>query len=146
MSRPKVSFDKLPGPQEVGPNTRFYIDYDWWEKSNLSLESYLSSRVDSEISFDNSAELVDTIDPHTGEVRQVSQFEFALQRYFQQLPDNYLQRASLVDAVFSVLLANGNRPMSAIEIADAVKRLPDVIFQTFGRGQVYRGIRPYIEE
>ncbi|MCO5186253.1 MAG: hypothetical protein M9965_20220, partial [Anaerolineae bacterium] len=87
-----------------------------------------------------------TIDPHTGEVRQVSQFEFALQRYFQQLPDNYLQRASLVDAVFSVLLANGNRPMSAIEIADAVKRLPDVIFQTFGRGQVYRGIRPYIEE
>ena len=110
------------------------------------MKSYLSSRVDSEISFDNSAEFQDTIDPHTGEVRQVSQFEFALQRYFSTIAGQLFAARIACGRCFSVLLANGNRPMSAIEIADAVKRLPDVIFQTFGRGQVYRGIRPYIEE
>jgi hypothetical protein len=145
MARPKVSFNKLPTRKKIGPNTRFHIDYDWWEKSNLSLESYLSSRVDTEISFEQSTEMIDTIDPHTGEVRQVSQFEFALQTYFQQLPDDYLQKATLVDAVFSVLLANGNRPMSATEIAAAVKRPPTTIYQTFGSGKVYRGIRPDYE-
>jgi hypothetical protein len=145
MSRPNVSFDKLPSRKDAGPNTRFYIDYDWWTKSNLSLESYLSSKVDSELSFEDSTDMVDTIDPHTGEVRQVTQFEYTLQGYFRQLPDDYLQRASLVDAVFSVLLANGNRPMSATEIASTVKRSPETIYQTFGRHQIYRGIRPYIE-
>lgn len=146
MSRPKVSFDKIPGRREVGPDTRFYIDYDWWETSNLSLESYLSSRVDADISLEESAEMVDMIDPYTGEVRQVDHFEYALQSYFSQLPENFLQRASLVDAVFSVLLANGNRPMTATEIAGFVKRSPQIVFQTFGRGKVYRGIRPYVED
>lgn len=143
MARPTVKI-KIPRKPRVDENTRFFIDYDWWSESNMSLESYLQSQLGYEISLEDDGNSVDLIDAETGEVRQLSGFEFAIQNYFnnQKSAEN-LQSGSLVNNVFTTLLGNGNRPMTATEIAVAVNRPPETIFRTLGKNQVYLGIRPY---
>ena len=48
----------------------------------------------------------------TGEVRRVDGFQYLVQAYFRQLPDDFVRNASLVDAAFCVLLSNANQPMT----------------------------------
>lgn len=129
------------------PDTQFYIDYDWWNSSNLDLKTYLYTRMSniSDMQIDFDAEEVDIVDPKTAEVRRVDGFQYMVQVYFSQLPDDFMASASLVDAVFCVLLANGNLPMSAREIAARVNRSPEVILRTFSGPRVYQGIRPVQE-
>jgi hypothetical protein len=142
MPRPKVIL-KPGNVQQVDENSRFHIDYGWWEQENLSLESYLNNRLGQTLVLDDSSQAIDLVDMRTGEVRQLSGFEFAVQYCFQQMPEGFMQRASLVDAVFYALLANGNRPMTAAEISAEIGRPADTIFKTLGTGKVYQGIRLY---
>lgn len=145
FSRPKP---KLKIPKRPGPDTRFYIDYDWWETSNLDLKTYLYTRLSDGggVHIDPEVEDVDLVDPKTAEVRRVDGFQYMVQVYFSQLPDDFMSSASLVDAVFCVLLANGNQPMTAHDIAERVHRTPDVIVRTFSGPRVYQGIRPLLDE
>lgn len=142
--RPKVKAPALKRPTE---DTRFYIDYDWWERSNLDLKTYLYTRlnVDEDLQLDTEIDKVDLVDPRTGEVRQVDGFQYVLQTYFSQLPEDFTTRTSLVDAAFCVLLANANQPMSAQEIAQRLQRPPAVILKTLGGPRVYQGIRPLFD-
>lgn len=142
--RPKVS-TRFLAQHKVGPESRFYIDYAWWDQNNISLEAHLRNSLGSDIPVDNTQEQYDTIDPHTGEVRTVSGFEYTLQAFFRQLPANFYERLSLVDACFVVLLANGNRPMRATEIAAEINHAPETIYLTLRGPQIHRGIRPYID-
>lgn len=143
--RPKLKAPILKRPTE---DTKFFIDYDWWERSNLDLKTYLYTRlnVGEDLQLDTDMENVDLVDSHTGEVRQVDGFQYVLQTYFSQLSDDFTARTSLVDAAFCVLLANANRPMSAKEIAQQVGRSTSVILKTLGGPRVYQGIRPTFEE
>lgn len=139
-SRPQVSI-KRPQISQAGPDTRFQIDYDWWTENNRSLESYLNSKLNQEISLEGDTTQIDLIDPITGQVHPLSGFEYAIQNYVSQLPEDFIRRSSLVDGTFFVLLANGNRPMTATEIAEQVGRSPDIVFKTLGSAQTYLGIR-----
>jgi len=143
--RPKLKAPALKRPKE---DTKFFIDYDWWERSNLDLKTYLYTRlnVGEELQLDTGMEKVDLVDSRTGEVRQVDGFQYVLQTYFSQLPEDFTARTSLVDAAFCVLLANANQPMKAQEIAQQVGRPTSVILKTLGGPRVYQGIRPIFEE
>lgn len=143
--RPKLRAPALKRPTE---DTKFFIDYDWWERSNLDLKTYLYTRlnVGEDLQLDTAMEKVDLVDSRTGEVRQVDGFQYVLQTYFSQLPDDFTARTSLVDAAFCVLLANANQPMTAQEIAQQVGRPASVILKTLGGPRVYQGIRPIFEE
>jgi hypothetical protein len=143
--RPKV---KAPVLKRPTVDTRIYIDYDWWERSNLDLKTYLYSRldIDEDLQLDTDMEKVDLVDQLTGEVHQVDGFQYVLQTYFSQLPQDFAARTSLVDAVFCVLLANANQPMAVREIAERLQRPPEVILRTLGGPQVYQGIRPLFDE
>jgi len=68
------------------PDTKFHIDFDWWDKSELDLKTYLFSRLDlgDESSLDMGVEQVDLVDENTGEVRTVDGFQYALQAYFSR--------------------------------------------------------------
>jgi methyltransferase-like protein len=125
-------------------DTKFHIDFGWWERSDLDLKTYLFSRlgIGDESSLELGVEFVDLVDPVTAEVRQVDGFQYALQTYFSQLPDDFVKQSSLVDAVFYVLLANANKPMSAQELADQVERDPDIVLKTISGARIYQGIRP----
>ena len=141
--RPKISATYLKRPSL---DTKFHIDFDWWDESDLDLKTYLFSRLDigDESTLDLGVDHVDLVDPETAEVRQVDGFQFALQTYFSQLPDDFAQQSSLVDAIFFVLLANANKPMSARELAQNVARDPDMVLKTISGGRIYQGIRPIL--
>lgn len=125
-------------------DTKFHIDFDWWERSELDLKTYLFSRLDvgDESSLDMGVEQVDLVDAETGEVRIVDGFQYALQAYFSQLPEEFVRHTSLVDAVFYVLLANANRPMTTGELSEWIGREPAVILKTLSGHRIYQGIRP----
>ncbi len=111
--RPKIKLNKI---KRATPDTDFFIDFDWWEESNLDMKTYLMSRLnlDEDASLDSEFEHVDLIDSKTGEVHQVDGFQYIVQAYFHQLPDDFLTNASLVYAAFFILLANDNKPMTAM--------------------------------
>ncbi|MGB1249547.1 MAG: hypothetical protein ACPG8W_02875 [Candidatus Promineifilaceae bacterium] len=146
MARPKVSI-KVPKRPRIDENTRFYIDYTWWEESNRSLQSYISTRLGHDIQIDETKASVDMIDPETAEVRRLSGFEFAVQAYFSQdfSEEGGSQSGSLVDGVFAAILSNGNLPMTAAEIAEKVGRPAETVYRTVGSGKIYQGIRPHLD-
>jgi hypothetical protein len=143
--RPKI---KLTSLQRTTPDTKFKIDFDWWDESNLDLKTYLLSRfsLGDEASFEAEFDQVDLVDSRTGEVHQVDGFQYLIQAYFHRLPEDFITHASLVDATFCVLLANANQPMSGREIAERINRPAEVIVRTLGGSNVYQGIRPIFED
>jgi hypothetical protein len=49
---------------------------------------------------------------------------------------------ALVDSVFRVFLANGNKPLTPEELGEILNRPPATILRTFSGLRVYKGIRP----
>lgn len=146
MSNPRPKLKGIVPTKRATPDTLFYIDYDWWDKSDLDLKTYLYTRLNiEEGSLDNSISEVDIISPETGMVQRVDGFQYVIQSHFSQLPGDFLERASLVDAVFCALLANANQPMSVREISERIGRTQDVILKTIGGRQIFHGIRPVQE-
>jgi len=134
--------------RRVTPETRFYIDYGWWDEGHLDLRTYLLTRLSmgGEFGSELPAERVDLVDSRTGEVRQVDAFQYLVQSYFSRQGNDMAMQGSLVDAVFSVLLANGNEPMAIGAIAERLRRPVDLLIKTFGGPQIYNGIRPLFDE
>ncbi len=143
--RPKITLNKV---KRATAETPFYIDFDWWDDSNLDMRTYLMTRLElgEDVSLDAEFDKVDLIDSRTGEVHQVDGFQYIVQAYFHQVPDDFLTNASLVDAAFCILLANANQPMTAAEIAERIGRQPDVVVRTLGGPKIYQGIRPVFDE
>lgn len=143
--RPKLKAKLLT---KTTPETKFFVDFEWWEKSDLDIKTYLYSRLpieEDETSMDLERELIDLVDMQTGQVRQVDGFQYIIQAYFRQMPKDFLRQTSMVDAVFCALLANANEPMSAVELAEIVGRQVDVILKTLGGPRIYQGIRPVFD-
>ncbi len=145
-TRPKVKPTAL---RQLTPDTKFHIDYNWWKESGRDLRTYLVTRLSlgEDIAADSNLETVDMVDLRTGEVRQVDGFQFLVRAYFNQQPHDFTVHTSLVDAVFTVLLANGNEPTPASEIAERVKRPVDLLLKTLASSsQTFLGIRPVYDE
>ena len=139
--RPKI---KLTSLKRTTPDTKFMIDFEWWEESNLDLKTYLLSRfsLGDETSLEAEFDQVDLVDTETGEVHQVDGFQYLIRAYFHRLPEDFITHASLVDATFCVLLANANQPLSGREIAERIDRPAEVVVRTLGGAKIYQGIRP----
>jgi len=142
-SNPRPKLKNITPLKRATADTLFYIDYDWWEKSDLDLKTYIFNRLDiGDGEMDTNTDEVDLVSPDTGEVRRVDGFQYVVQTYFSQLPDDFIAKGSLVDAVFCTILANANQPMSAKQIAERINRTPDVVLKTIGGPKIYQGIRP----
>ena len=143
--RPKFNISSVKRPTF---DTSYHIDYEWWDQEDIDLKTYLVSRLPNESDVDLDAEMdeVDIVDMQTGSVRRVDGFEYVLQTYFNQLPDDFLSRLPLAEGVFYTLLANANQPLTVREIAERVGRSPDVILNLVSGARVYKGIRPMYEK
>ncbi len=148
MSRPRVP-SSLVRPTL---DTLFHIDYEWWKRTNSDLELYLTQHLCPEhrkaLAAEPASELTlrDWIDPETGQVHRVDPLRYALLSHCSRQPDYITDRTSLVDAVFRVLLATGNRPLTATELAERIGRPGETILRTLSGAEVYRGVRPYSPE
>lgn len=128
-------------------DTPFHVDYDWWERSGLDISIELRSHLCREHkeafgqAFD-ATEKIDWIDQATGEVQRVNGLQHVLRVHCSKQPDYIHDDLPLIDAVFRVLLAGGNKPMTSKELSGMIGHSPDRIVRTLGGRRTYKGIRP----
>jgi hypothetical protein len=126
--------------------TKFYIDYDWWEQSRDDLQVYLLTHLMPEqqqaLEHRDLREVFDYVHPETGEVFQVDALGLAI-RESSKREDFITGHIGLIDSVFRALLVNGNHPLNALELAQTTGRDASTILKTIGGVRIYRGIRPF---
>jgi hypothetical protein len=131
----------------VKPNTQtlFRIDFDWWKSHDNNWRVYMLSCLcpAHQAMFENSSSEIwlDWIDPQTAEVKILDGMEHILLTHCAKQPDFINANTSIVDAVFRILLANQNKPMTLIEIGQKINRPPEILLRTLAGSQVYKGIR-----
>jgi len=127
--------------------TPFHIDFEWWRENDNSWRVALESLLcpEHKEAFSNLAEgqQIDWIDPETAEVRPMDGLQHVLIDHCARQPDFLTEHTALVDAVFRILLAGGNLPMSAEELGLRLGRPADIILRTIAGPRVYKGLRPY---
>lgn len=126
-------------------DTKFHIDYSWWDRSSEDLRLYLLSHLLPEqrerLSQSEAGSTVDYVDPESGEVKQLDELGLAIQMAAQD-PNFINPHTSLVDSIFRVFLANGNIALSPRELAERTGRPAALILKTLSGAQIYKGIRP----
>lgn len=130
--------------------TRYHIDYDWWDKADRDLDVYLRSHLcaDHQEAFTqiDASAMVDSVHPETAEVARVVGIQHTLISHCALQPDYLTPQTTLINAVFRIFLANGNMPLTTVELGERLDRPPQMILRTLSGSRVYKGIRPYIED
>ena len=131
-----------------GLDTPFHIDFEWWQENDRSWRVYLQSLLcevhRESFAEEESGELLDVVDPSTAEVRTVDGLQHTVMTHCAHQPGFLTLHTSLVESIFRLLLANGNQPMTANELAQQLGRPAHTILRTIGGTRVYRGIRPLV--
>jgi len=131
-------------------DTRYHIDYNWWNRSERDLRVYLYSHLCPEhqelYKTHTDTEDIDWIDPDTGEVQRVDGLQHTLHLHCSQQPGYLTTHTTLVDAVFRVFLANGNLPLTVRDLGKRLSKDPQMILRTLAGAQVYKGLRPMPEQ
>lgn len=129
--------------------TKFHIDFDWWQKNDRDWRVYLRSNLCPEhqetFSDFKVNQQVDWIDPETAEVQRVDGLQHVLISHCAKQPGFITQHSAIVDATFRIFLANGNTPMTAVELGERLGKPATTILRTFSGMRVYKGIRPSID-
>jgi hypothetical protein len=129
-------------------NTPFHIDFDWWRGTDNNWHVALQSLLcpEHQEAYANLAEgqMIDWVDPETAEVRALDGLQNTLINHCARQPGFLDEHTVLVDAIFRLLLANGNTPMSAEELGAHLNRPADMILKTIAGSRVYKGLRPYV--
>ena len=127
-------------------NTPFHIDFNWWQGTDnnwrIFLRDYLCADHREALSNTPGEIQVDSVDPETAEVRPVDGLQHLLINHCARQPDFVTTNTAMVDAVFRVLLANGNQPMTPVQLGAAINQPAEKILRTFSSATVYKGIRP----
>ncbi len=141
--------ERPSGLVKPGVDTKFHIDYSWWDRSDEDLRLYILSHLPPEqrdaLTADVKEQLVDYIDPETGEVFQVDSLGMAIQVASRD-PNYITSQTPLVDSIFRVFLANGNTPLSARELEVRTGRPAATILKMLSGSRVWKGIRPVQSE
>lgn len=129
-----------------GLHTSYHIDFDWWKNHDANwrvfLLSYLCPEHQAAFSGAESSTMIDWVDPETAEVHQVDGLQSTLMDHCARLEGFYTEKTALVDAIFRVFLANGNAPLSPLDLSDKIGRPAETILRTISSPNVYKGIRP----
>lgn len=128
-------------------DTRYHIDYSWWERNpEEELRTYILSHLPPEqrdqLAQVTESQVLDYIDPETGEVMQVDEIGLAIQNAAKD-PNFINQQTPVVDSIFRVFLSNGNQPLSSRELEARIGKPAATIFKMLSGGRVWKGIRPY---
>ena len=127
-------------------HTKFHIDFDWWDEQSRNFRVHLLGHLCPECSArykDHvSAEMIDWVDADTAEVTRVDGLWHSLRVCCSLRPDYVNERTPLTTAVFRTFLANGNRPLTSLELQDKIGRPAETILRTIGGFRVYSGIKP----
>lgn len=131
-------------------HTKFHIDFSWWEKQNKDIRVFMRELLCPECSEalreTPDTQMVDMVDPETAEVTRVYAVWEAIRSCCSLKPDYITPELPLVESIFRIFLANGNRPLSVLELHARVdKQPPETILRLLTKGQIYKGIKPVLE-
>ena len=126
----------------------FHIDFDWWRANDrnwrVALESMLCPEHQQAFASLPEGQTIDWVDPGTAEVRQMDGLQHTLISHCAKQAEFLDAHTVVVEAIFRLLLANGNTPMTAEELGVRLNRPPEVILKTIAGPRVYKGLRPYV--
>lgn len=127
--------------------TKFHIDFTWWEKQNKDIRVFMRDLLCAEckelLASQPGSSMVDMIDPETAEVTKVDALWEAIRACCSKTPGYLTADTPILDGIFRVFLANGNKPLSVLQLHERLDKKPaDVILRMLTRGQVYLGIKP----
>jgi hypothetical protein len=129
--------------------TPFHIDFQWWQDRDRNWRVFLQNllcpehqQVFAEMPED---QMVDFVDPVTAEVQRVDGLQHVLITHCAKLDGFISPHTTLVDAIFRIFLANGNIPMTPLELAQIAGRPADLILRVLTGDRIYRGLRPLME-
>jgi hypothetical protein len=129
--------------------TRYHIDFAWWQKNandwHVHLTSLLCSEHKDMFNRLQEGELTDFVDPETAEVRPMDGLQQIILTHCARQPDFVTGQTAMVEAVFRTFLSNGNGPLSAQELSERLGRPANTILITLSGPRVYKGIRPILE-
>lgn len=129
--------------------THFHIDFNWWQERDRDWRVFLQSLLCPEHQeiFAELPEghLVDFVDPMTAEVQRVDGLQHVLISHCAKLDGFISPHTTLVDAIFRIFMANGNIPMTPLELSQQSGRSPDLILRVMTGEQIYWGLRPVLE-
>jgi hypothetical protein len=130
--------------------TPYHIDFAWWQKTDnswrVAMESLLCAEHQHIFADLPEGQMVDWIDSETAEVQPMDGIQHILISHCARQQEFLNEHTALVEAVFRLLLANENKPMSAEELSRRLNRPAEVILKTIAGPRVYRGLRPYAGE
>ena len=131
-------------------DTEFHVDFDWWSENKrdlrVVLHQHLCRSCRGVYESHLGSETIDWIDPDSAEVQPVDGLWHALRTHCSLEPDYIIESTPIVDAILRVFLANGNTPLTAVELGRQVNQPADKILRVVGRGRVYSGIKPVSQE
>ncbi|MGB2895794.1 MAG: hypothetical protein WBB65_06470 [Anaerolineales bacterium] len=131
-------------------DTKFHIDYEYWDRADRDLNIYLRSHLcpeHQEVYADVEADtLVDSVNLKTAEVTRVQGIQHTLISHCALRPDYLTPQTTMVNAIFRVFLSNGNSPLTSKELGEILNRPARTILRMLSAGRVYKGIRPLLED
>ncbi len=125
-------------------DTKFHIDFKWWQTKGKNLRSQIRSHLCSECqeSFED-GETFDWVDPATGEVFELDTMWHCAYTKCSQAPEFIDTRTPVTAAIFRAFITTNNAPLTPIEIYEKIqKKSPELILRTIGGRNIYQGIRP----
>ncbi len=129
--------------------TPFHVDFEWWKQNDrnwhVELRDLLCPEHQQAFADLPEDQLIDWVDPETAEVHPMDGLQNALVTHCARQEGFIGAQTTLVDAVFRLLLSNGNAPLSAAELGRRLGRPPEIILRTLSGPHVYKGIRPVSE-
>ena len=128
-------------------DTPFHIDWGWFERNNLSAQSAIYNQICEthrhEVAPD-ATEPVDYIDPATGEVFPMDPMREMILSLCQWEDDYITGEMPVNQALFRLLLATNNRPITPSEMASHLKRVDaNTLLRLLTSGSVSYGIVPH---
>ncbi len=125
--------------------TPFHIDYSWFERSGEDLRREILSQLPHEqrtrITGEDDSQILDYIDPDSGEVFELDEIGMAIQEAAKDT--SFINpHTSVIDSIFRVFLVNGNLALTPNQLAERIGRPAALILKTLNGGRVYKGIRP----
>ena len=137
--------DKKPVYMKVTVDTPLCIDFDYWKSKEENWRTLLSGYLCDEHyaqfkESEESSELIDVVNPETGEVEQKDVLVDCLFSHCSKQTDFIPENGPLTDSIFRVFLSRDNQPLSASELSEILNKNANTVLKTL-TSRTYRGIR-----
>ena len=140
-----AEIEKKTAYMKLTVDTPLFIDFEFWKSKEENWRSILSGYLCEEHlaqfrEAGDAAELIDDVNPETGEVTQKDILVDCLFSHCAEQEGFVPENGPLTDSIFRVFLSRNNQPMSAAELGEILNKNPNTILKTL-TSRVYRGIR-----